>query len=152
MGTNRRSRRRSAARILNSSTQNKRQKCTSELDSGSNGDKYPPPDSPVTLPDHQPAPENLHNTDLTENMSSPISYIDATITSPASPSSEPFQNENHTFTSAEICSFELMDLLDNAGCPLNTYEQVVCLLRKQEKLGFSYSNFKKRNRTSADRI
>jgi len=146
MGTNRRSRRRSAARILNSSTQNKRQKCTSELDSGSNGDKYPPPDSPVTLPDHQPAPENLHNTDLTENMSSPISYIDATIASPASPSIEPFQNENHTFTSAEICSFELMDLLDNAGCPLNTYEQVVCLLRKQEKLGFSYSRAHSRDK------
>jgi len=32
-----------------------------------------------------------------------------------------------------------MDLLDNAGYPLNTYEQVVCLLKRQEKLGFSYS-------------
>ena len=39
-----------------------------------------------------------------------------------------------------------MDLLDSAGCPLNTYEQVVCLLRKQEKLGFSYSRAHSRDK------
>jgi hypothetical protein len=39
-----------------------------------------------------------------------------------------------------------MDLLDNAGCPLNTYEQVICLLKKQEKLGFSYSQAHSRDK------
>ena len=51
----------------------------------------------------------------------------------------PCNTSSSIFTQAEIYSFQLIDLLDNAGCPLNTDEQLVCLLRKQEKLGFSYS-------------
>lgn len=146
MGTNRRSRRRSAARILNSSSQNKRHKFTSELEREGDGDDQPPLDSPATFPDHQPEPEHLHHIDITDYVPSPKHYTDDTITSPPRQSTPPFPNGNHTFTCAEICSFELMDLLDNAGCPLNTYEQVVCLLRKQEKLGFTYSRAHSRDK------
>ena len=50
------------------------------------------------------------------------------------------------FTMAEVCSFELMTLLGDAGCPLNTYEKVVSLLKKQEKRGFSYSHAHSRHK------
>jgi len=139
MGTNRRSRRRSAARILNPSIQNKRQKCISEFEDDSNQDIFPPLGSPATY-DHQPNPDDLHNNDVTDYAPSPILNEDVTTITPSSQLNPLYTTSGFdTFTLAETCSFELMDLLDNAGCPLNTYEQVVCLLRKQEKLGFSYS-------------
>ena len=50
MGTNRRSRRRSAARILNPSLQSKRLKTSTEHEEDTHDDIFPPPDSPDTYP------------------------------------------------------------------------------------------------------
>ena len=36
----------------------------------------------------------------------------------------------------EICSFQIMDLLDRLGAPRNGYDRLIALLRKQKKLGF----------------
>ncbi len=36
----------------------------------------------------------------------------------------------------EICSFQIMDLLDRMGAPRNGYDQLIALIRKQRKLGF----------------
>ena len=146
MGTNRRSRRRSAARILNPSIQNKRQKTTLECEEDSIHDNFPLPNSP------NPSLDCRQNVCLTTNPATPLHHDDNSTN--MSLTSTPVRNPLLTttddtgtiFTSAEICSFELMDLLDNAGCPLNTYEQVVCLLRKQEKLGFSYTRAHSRDK------
>ena len=147
MGTNRRSRRRSAARILNPSCQNKRQKFTPEIEDNHDEDIYPQPSSPDTL-DQQPNLDDVHSTiDLTYYTPTTTVHYDV-VTASTTTSSPPNQNceSDPSFTSAEICSFQLMDLLDNAGCPLNTYEQVVSLLKKQEKLGFSYSQAHSRDK------
>ena len=50
MGTNRRSRRRSAACILNPSLQSKRIKTSTEHEEDTHDDIFPPPDSPDTSP------------------------------------------------------------------------------------------------------
>ena len=71
METNCRSRRRSAARILNPSIQTKRQKCISEFEDDSNEDNFPTLASPDTS-DHHPNPENLHNIDPPDYAPSPI--------------------------------------------------------------------------------
>jgi len=36
----------------------------------------------------------------------------------------------------EICSFQIMDLLDRMGAPRNGYDRLIALIRKQRKLGF----------------
>ena len=76
MGTNRRSRRRSAARILNPSIQNKRQKTTLECEEVSIHDNFPLPSSPDPSLDYSqnvgpvtnPATP-LHHDDNSTNMS-----------------------------------------------------------------------------------
>ena len=83
MGTNRRSRRRSAARIFNPSIQNKRQKCISEFEDDNNQDIFPPLGSPATY-DHQPNPDDLHNNDVTDYAPSPILNEDVTTITPSS--------------------------------------------------------------------
>ena len=138
MGTNRRSRRRSAARILNPSIQSKKQRTTSELELEGDGDyvDLTQPNSPDSS-GHANNVDQLDNTDLTQLPPRTIPH-NGIKTNTQIESNDHF-NLVPKFTPAEICSFELMDLLDNAGCPLNTYEHLICLLRKQEKLGFSYS-------------
>ena len=42
----------------------------------------------------------------------------------------------HGATTEEICSFQIMDLLDRLGAPRNGYDRLIALLRKQKKLGF----------------
>ena len=145
MGTNRRSRRRSAARILNPSMQIKRPKKSPELEDDSDEDNFPPFNSPATSPNittHTPNIDSTNASTTTSSITLERSPIDNIVTNQIGP----VDNANPTFTSAEICSFELMDLLDNAGCPLNTYERVVCLLRRQEKIGFSYSQAHSRDK------
>ena len=147
MGTNRRSRRRSAARILNSSMNSKRPRMTPDQIEDSTPSEFPPTDdvsdpasSPLhgcttPNPDHSlPFEEHPGNVSNDLNLPSPVDVTTAFNI----PSSDSLCS-NPKFTQAEICSYELMNLLDDAGCPLNTYEQVVSLLKKQEKCGFSYS-------------
>lgn len=140
MGTNRRSRRRSAARILNSSIDSKRQRISlDDVEDDSPVDFPPPDDVPGASPRRLPIPIQNHPSMLPL---SPVGGIgpflnDVTPTTNSTPSSNIISRP--TFTNAEICSYELMTLLDDAGCPLNTYEQVVSLLKKQQKLGFCYS-------------
>jgi hypothetical protein len=149
MGTNRRSRRRSAARILNSTNNPKRQRISSStISEDYNSDNFQQLDDigPVT-PDQSTQTGNMlspsgHDHDNGTPLGpiySPIedmaSQSEITITGPTT--STPVNTPK--FTTAEICSYELMTLLDNAGCPLKTYEQVVALLKKQEKRGFLYS-------------
>jgi hypothetical protein len=47
---------------------------------------------------------------------------------------------NPNFSLDEICTYELITLLDNAGAPRNCYERLVALLRKQTKKGFKVAN------------
>ena len=135
MGTNRRSRRRSAARILNSTANSKRSRNTPSppLDECTNDFETCPMED---------EPEQRHHIEA--------SMQDVPIVCIPSPGDQPETTRPSTldtndglpgthFTMAEICSYELMTLLDQAGCPLNTYGQVVSLLKKQEKRGFSYS-------------
>jgi hypothetical protein len=143
MGTDRRSRRRSAARILNPSIQSKKLRTTSELELEVDDCNYvdlPPPMSPNPsgYENIHSQTDKLHEMDVPEATSNINDYTGTTDT-PGGESIKEHFNPVSTFTTAKMCSFELMDLLDNAGCPLNTYEQVVALLRKQERLGFSYS-------------
>ena len=150
MGTNRRSRRRSAARILNPSIQPKKQRTTSELELEDDSDLvYPQP--PISPDPYGPTTnffDQSDEADPTNVQPSTICYdqSETSCTTRDKSSNVISKNSDPIFTTAEICSFELMDLLDNAGCPLNTYEQVVCLLRKQEKLGFSYSRAHSRDK------
>ena len=122
-GTNCRSRRRSVTRILNPSIQTKRQKCISEFEDDSNEDNFPTLVASPDTSDHHPNPDNLHNIDPPDYAPSPIHNVDVTTVTPTSQSNQLCTTSSgcHTFTPAEICSFELMDLLDNVGCPLNTY-------------------------------
>lgn len=134
MGTNRRSRRRSAARILNSTANSKRSRNTpSPLDECTND---------FETSHMEDVPGQRHHIEA--------SMQDVPIPSITSPGDQAETTRTNTlerndgrpgtqFTMAEICSYELMTLLDEAGCPLNTYGQVVTLLKKQEKRGFSYS-------------
>ncbi len=144
MGTNRSSRRRSAARILNASINIKRQRRTHEFEEDC--ENFPPPNSPALSDPSSGIEETQSTTDSADLSSTPTRHYEDTpdASNPGGPVKLGWNVPN--FTSAEICSFELMDLLDNAGCPLNTYEQVVCLLRKQEKLGFSYSRAHSRDK------
>lgn len=147
MGTNRRSRRRSAARILNPPVPSKRQKSAAESDEDNNYDSFPPPSSPDDL-EVQANTDIPHDTATMDSLpiSSPrLDEANNNITTVGN-SKNDFHIQTPTFTSAEICSFELMDLLDNAGCPMNTYEQILCLLRKHEKQGFSYSRAHSRDK------
>ena len=104
MGTNRRSRRRSAARILNPSLQNKRQKCITEFEDDSNEENFPPLASPDTS-DHPPNPDDLHDMDSPDYAPSPMHNGDVTTTiTPTSQSNQLCTTSSgcHTFTPAEI--------------------------------------------------
>ena len=68
MGTNRRSRRRSAARILNPSLQSKRIKTSSEHEEDTHDDIFPPPDSPDTSPQDDASNHTRNTSSLLENV------------------------------------------------------------------------------------
>jgi len=152
MGTNRRSRRRSAAKILNSTGDSKRRKLTTITtdDRLALSDDNQQLQSSIEFisTDDSVASENpvCHQNDdvSTANesiRSSPRDDVTVDITGdivppPPNTGLQPFSDD---FTVPEICSYELMTLLDDAGCPRKTYEEVVCLLKKQQKRGFSVS-------------
>ena len=155
MGTNRRSRRRSAARILNSNSNAKRLRPTSNGSDDTNSVNFRTTNMTSTVFDVS-YPQTVHNDTILDatTESVPANDTQFTIFCESPPTDATINREfpdsgastllvdsnvSPTFSQAEICSYELMTLLDNAGCPLNTYEQVITLLRKQEKLGFSYT-------------
>ena len=68
MGTNRRSRRRSAARILNPSMQSKRIKTSTEHEEDTHDDIFLPPDSPDTSPQDDAINHTRNTSSLLENV------------------------------------------------------------------------------------
>ena len=153
MGTNRRSRRRSAARILNPNSNQKRSRLsTSDYLDESNHETFPSVDDDSSNHGlHQCSSDEL-NLDSNIN-SSPREDLSGDTVMPSSdaifPGISAHTNSTPsppTFSMSEVCSYELLTLLDNAGCPLNTYERVIALLKKQEKRGFSYSKAHSRDK------
>jgi hypothetical protein len=51
-----------------------------------------------------------------------------------------FSHLNPNFSREEICTYELITLLDNAGAPRYLYGRLLALLRKQSKEGFKVKN------------
>jgi hypothetical protein len=49
---------------------------------------------------------------------------------------DPPGNRPHGSSLEEVCSFQIMDLLDRLGAPRNGYDRLIALLRKQKKQGF----------------
>ena len=151
MGNNRRSRRRSAARILNPASNPKRPKLPPIGNIDENTvESFPNMDG--DLPDHNDQ-EFSHDNSNQQHILEEDSNImvleegdDNIHINTTNPGSSINNQAPVTFSSSEICSYELMTLLDNAGCPLNTYERVVSLLKKQEKRGFSYSKAHSRDK------
>jgi len=172
MGTNRRSRRRSAARIFHPNGHNKRQKeVIHPPDHVSSPDETVPPknDRAHTMifsemdsnppngnlaaqqtPDEEMVDEGLVHHECADNDFNHKADHESVSTSEGDEHlferdvQETLQNQDSLvkdgtlpFSVAEVCSYQLMSLLDQAGCPLNTYEKVVALLRQQEKIGFS---------------
>ena len=145
MGTNRRSRLRSAARILNTGKDAKRQRtspCT--LTEDDTPDSFPhrdDDDAADLCPDSMVFAQGSTTThdSITVGQETLLGQNEVLLLEGTNSTSNSCIMETPSFTMSEICSYELMTILDNAGCPLNTYEQVVTLLKRQEKRGFSYS-------------
>ena len=158
MGTNRRSRRRSAARILNSTSNSKRTRLSpgDSTDADSFENPYPSEDdTPPQSPSRQIQLDitGTHSVlDDTGTTLSPTTNIvrNNNISPIVVGNSISHQDPHPTFTTAHRCSYELMTLLDNAGCALNTYGRLVTLLKEHEKLGFSYSQACSRDKLLTD--
>jgi hypothetical protein len=149
MGPNKRSRRRLAARILNSTNNSKRQRILTDLTEEDLSANFPQPDDISQVsPDRFSLPNSISENilpcspDHEHGMNLGSVYLSRPKDTPPPNDitmTANIQDSQPNFTIAEICSYEMMTLLENAGCPLNTYEQVVSLLKKHEKRGFSYS-------------
>ena len=56
--------------------------------------------------------------------------------------------DHDNFNLPEICTYQLISLLEEAKAPRNCYDRLIALLKKQQKMGFSVGDFMGRDISS----
>ena len=93
--------------------------------------------------DDEDMPMELDNTDIPSVVAGlpPLNHTGAPEAQPPTATARiPLSQMNTNFSLEEISTYEIINLLDNAGAPRNCYERLLALLRKQSKKGFKVQN------------